>query len=346
MIMAEEMVKLLLEVPAEHAQEILKYRNPELVTRGVFKRFKNFFKCKVSEAPPDAAEAMEKAMNAFAKKTSTSIESVRKTVSNIEKNSQALTDSVKNISVNVDKLTNITKITQGLSFLNAGMPMANLAVNIAGFAMVSKQLSELSDKIKEIDVAIQKQVEEKKIDKVIDGRELIMAYNDMADAWKNDQKISLDKEQELLRQMTSYVSSITEYMERELLDIELCMDIIMNLLPAYTITISEYIKHYYFDNNNLPTNLDLYKAVYREFLKPEVKNLLLDYFFLGIGVGYNEAVDDTNMIVLLALNDLTTIEDQEELLKMTETEEEYKEVDRELAKIAQMQLDEVLSAAS
>lgn len=344
--MAEEMVKLLLEVPAEHAKEILEYKNPELVTRGIFKRFKNFFKCKVSEAPPDAAEAMEKAMNVFAKKTSTSIESVRKTVSNIEKNSQVLTNSVKNISVNVDKLTNITKITQGLSFLNAGMSMANLAVNVAGFAMISKKLNELGDKIREIDAAIQKQVEEKKIDKVIDGRELVMAYNDLADAWKSGQNVPLDKEQELLRKMTSYLSGLTEYMERGFLEIELCMDIIMNLLPAYTITITEYVKHYYFERQSLPTNLDSFKAVYMEFLKSELKAMLLDYFFLDVGVNYNEALDDTNMVVLLALNDLTTIEDQVELLEMTGSEEEFKEVDRELEELAQMQLDEVLASAS
>ncbi len=349
----EETTKLIIEVASEHAQEILNKGDIEVALRDLKKRFSALYKCTVSEAPVDKSEAMqkamEKAMSKIAQKTSSavdSIENVRKVVNTVEKNTELISNSVKNVAANVDKLAKMTKLTQGLGFLNVGMSMANMAVDVAGFAMVSKKLSEISDQIKEIDAAIKKQAEEKKIDKLLDGRELIMAYNDLSDAWKSDEKVSLDKEQNLLRQMTTYLSGITEYMIQGLLDIELCMDIIMSMLPAYTILITEYIKQYYFERKSLPTNLDSYKDVYKEFLNPELRTMLIDYFFIEKGIGYNEAMDDTNMVTLLALNDLTTIEDQAELLKMAETEEDYKEVDRELERLAQMQLDQMLGEVS
>ena len=347
------MTKLMIEVPAQYAQEVLDYGNPELALRGMYKRFKSFYKCKVSEAPPDVAEAMEKAMESFmnkatglADKTNASIGGVRKAVNQIEKNSRAIESTVKNVAANVDKLANVMKITEGLSFLNAGLGMANLAVNVAGFAMVSQKLSEISEQIQEIDSAIQKQVEEKKIDKVLDGRELIMEYNDLSDAWKSGRDVSLDKEQKLLRKMTTYLTSISEYMQKGLLDLELCMDIIMSLLPAYTVLITEYIKQYFFDRKDLPTNFESYRGVYETFTKPEVRTMFMDYFFLAKGVGYNEAVNNTDLVTLLALNDLTTIDDEVEMLKEAGSEEGYKEVDFELSRLAQCQLDDLMTMVS
>ncbi len=347
-------MKMTFEVAPKLAEYIQKKGCAEIFERGANMRFLSAAKCALVDNPETQSEALQKAVETMTNMSSNSLRQLRKTCSSIEKNTlnmstqlTSVINTAKNLSVNVDKLASLVQITQVMSFITVGLSLANMGVSIAGFVKISKQIKELDKKIETVQETLQRMEGREITDKLLNADKLMMRFNDISDIWQNDGVADLKDVQDLLNDIQSYMNNLIVYIKKDYIGIEESLDVLMVLFNVYNVLLREYIKQYFFQVHSIPTNYETYyKKIYEEFTGKEFRQILFDYFFLDHKLGLTEATDATNISTLIAVNGLTQVEDQIELMTMTETEEEYKSVDAELQLIANNMLDEALAKAS
>lgn len=83
---------------------------------------------------------------------------------------------------------------------------------------------------------------------------------------------------------------------------ELTLKIIYSLLPAYTQLLNEFTKRYYFQNQCLPANYEMFMGMYNELEDSDYRNELRDYYYLEKKLHSREILDILNAQTLVELN--------------------------------------------
>lgn len=338
------MVEIKMFVDSAVAADIKKKNFVEVVTRRANGRYKAFTKYQLSSikniSEDKASELLNCVMNA-SKKNKTDMPSIRTMLSDMKKDMgfqfANLTDLTKNLSVDVDKIFSATKALKGLSYLNVGLSLANIAVDIAGFVIINKKLNELDGKVQALsdkmsDIEIVRNVRE--------YRDLIYTYNSFMEDISLKKEIDLKKFDEFVKDLTGYLNQILDYFEKQILDIEVLLTILNALLPAYTLAVCEYIDRYYFANNKVPANFDLYTNLFDRLGSKEFIDLLEDYFFFDKKLNTIDTMDAISAEVLLGINGRVQIEDQVAILEELKTRDKIEELDKLLEKYAEEQFKE------
>lgn len=333
----EEYVTLEMLVNKAVADEVTQKGLAEIALRRADAKFKAMVKCRIL-GDPTATELVPQRIASSAMRLSipgeNSMESVRGAMRSLEKGLgkkiTSLTTTTKNMAVQVDGIYQLTRTVQSLSYLNVGLSMANLAVDVAGFVVVNDKLNMLSSEVQLAANKINKIANVQKNEKISDCQKLIMRFNALSSKIRRGDNINLDDLEHLIIDMRAYLSEMILNLHDDALGTELVLKIINSLLPAYTLLFSEFTKRYYYQHQCLPGNYEVFLKLYDELEDMNFRAKLHDHYFLDERLHSQDVLDRLNAQMLLGLNGRVQIEDQTAILQMLGTRERVEEFDREL----------------
>ncbi len=235
--------------------------------------------------------------------------------------STILDPSLKDISVSIDELTGAVNISNLCSFVNIGLSSVNLAVSVAGFAMISNQLNELSADVKQVLHTVEKIANVQKNSLLSEYQKLIMRFNSMSAKISSNETVSMDEMETLIIDMRAYISEMVMNLADDALETEVVLKVINALLPAYTQLFHEFLKRYYYEKEKLPANYNMFLDLYREMESEKFRRTVEEYLFVTEERYSMEVLELTNIQMLIGVNHRTQIEDQVELLQNLGTKE-------------------------
>ncbi len=335
----EETVRVVLEMGEKAARDWMNGKNQEIVTRYANAKFKSFTKCKVISNAKVEKSAVEQAVSAIegvAERNRKAISGITDALKQNANSLAAISDTQKAIVGNVDKIFKDTKVLKSVAFLNTGLSVANLAVDIAGFVVISNKLTELKNELNE---KLDKVVNKDKNDLLQEYQECIIDFGFTAGRISNGEEVPFKEYEKRIKELRTYISKMAKNLVDGVLDVGLSLEIIYALLPAYSLIFNEYSKAYYMKNGKKIPNYDIMYQLYDELLSDELCQIVEDHYFLDGGKTSIEVIDIINMHRLMVLNDKIIANDIMQLLVSLETPEKIKGFNEEIDKC-------VLAAAS
>lgn len=206
--------------------------------------------------------------------------------------------------------------------------------------MLSNQLAEQEAEIHGIAIQLGINSNAQKNEKIAEFENLIMRFNDMAEDLEFNEQINLKELGNLLRDIRTFINEmIKNWLDNWFRDIAL--QIIMNLIPAYTFLLSEYLKSYYFQKQRIPKNYKMLMSLYDELADKGFETHILDYYLLEKKIPSLSAQDIIDAKLLLGEKGRLQVEDQLSLVKELEVPERYEKFEKELDQVIQKQADQL-----
>ena len=259
----------------------------------------------------------------------TSISNVRNVMrsfnKNLESNILSLSSATKNMSVQVDSIFHLTNAIRTISFVNTGISLANMAVDVAGFVIINQKLNTVNYEIRNVLSEVKKLSDLAKNEKISECQKLIMKYNSLSSKVLNSEPINIDVIDNLLIDMKTFISE----MIRNLMD----NNMIYILMPAYTQLLNEYNKRIYYSKQSLPANYGTFMTLFIELENNGLRKDLQDYYILKRKMHSQDVIDLLNAKTLVGLNQKVLIEDQVSMMKLLGTPENIEAFDLELDNI-------------
>lgn len=315
----ENMVALEMLMDKAIADEITQKGLAEVALRRADAKFKAMVKCQVLGNPVTNEVSPQKLMSAamnYQNQNTLTLNKVRSLMYSMKNSEKTLTST----ALQVDKLYQTTNAVMNISYLNTGISLANMAVDVAGFVVVTEKLKCLNTEVQEVATAIAKMANMQKNEKISLCQKLIMQCNSMAAKIKDDD-INLDKLDSLLIEMKAFISEMIMNLNDEALSEELVLKIVYTLMPAYTSLFNEFVKRYYFAKSCTPANYGMFLSLYSELENENFIERLEDYFFLENKMHGADVNDVLNAHILIGLNGRVQIEDQVSLLEAFQSKE-------------------------
>ena len=336
----EDLVVLELLVEKSVADEVTQKKVAEIAMRRADAKFKSIIKCRVlgdSVSNNDVPHRVASSALQLGFSRTNSVESIRGTIRAFEKRLgtqvTALTETTKNMAVQVDNIYSLTSSVRAISYLNTGISMANLVVDVVGFIVVNNKLNALNTEVLLVANNVNKIANAQKNEKIAECQKLIMRFNSISSKLQNGDVVNLDDLENLIIDMRAYISEMILNLHDEALGTELILKIIFSLLPAYTLLFGDFTKHYYYEAHNLPANYEMFLKLYDELESVNFRGKLHDYYFLDQKMHSQEVLDVLNAQTLLGLNGRVQIEDQTSILQILETQEKVEAFDKGLDRV-------------
>lgn len=315
------------------AEELREKGIAEVALRRADSKFRAFVKCRTLNPSESATATLP---NPFQpdpeRKNILSLENVRNVLASLSRENGVIKDSVKDLACRVEDVYQLTSSVKNIACLNLGFSLANMAVDVAGFAIVTEKLNMLhseiqaaADKIKQISNVL-------KNEKLGECEKLIMQCNAMAAKLKDAEDVDLDKLQELLINMKAYISELILDLHDDALDEEMLLNMVYSLMPAYTSLFHEFLRGYFFQKGDMPANYGIFLSLYEKFGDEDFLERLQDYYFLRKKMHATDTLDILNVHKLIGLNGMVQIEDQYTLLRALGTKEKMNLLENELSR--------------
>ncbi|MBR3598424.1 MAG: hypothetical protein IKL53_00950 [Lachnospiraceae bacterium] len=341
----EKMVALEMFVDKTIANEIREKGLAEIALRRADAKFKAMVKCKLA-GPTDSDNVLPEKLKSVAmylsEKNSIGLESVRNTLISLNKGTNKLTEATKNIAMQVDGIYSLTNSVMNISYLNTGLSLANTAIDVAGFMIVTDKLNDLNTEVKEVSNKLNKIANMQKNEKIAICQKLIMRCNAVATKIRDNDEVDLDKLEDLIMEIRAYLSEMIMNLHDEALGEEIVLNIIYTMMPAYTALFHEFLRRYYFQKHMVPVNYDMFLSLYGELEGESFIQRLQDYYFIKEKLHTIEVLDVLNTQTLLGLNGLIQIEDQLSILKTLGNEEKITLFENGLKRYAKNRIKEVI----
>ena len=244
---------------------------------------------------------------------------VRSALRNTNRDIKSLSLTCKNMSVQVDQIYKSVKSVQSLAYLNTGLGLANIAVNVAGFVMVSNKLNILSSEVQRMSSRLNQVVTLMKHEIIGKFQRLTMLYNQMAAKLDSNEQIDLDELERLIIEMRSFLSEMVLNLNEKALQEEVLLEIVYTLIPAYTSLLCEFVKSYYFMKQNNSPNYQMFLNLYNELEESHFRQCLFDYYMLNKKLNNIDVIDILNAQSLIGINGRVQVEDQLSLVQVLGT---------------------------
>ena len=329
-------VELLLK--SADAEEVMRKGVAEVAFRRADQKFRSLVKCRI--ANNSQGEAAEKLLNsALGFESSNAANKIRSALKDIDlanKKLPAIENGIKSLTSKTESLISLSNKVRSLSFINAGLSLANLAVNITGFVIIGERLKSLSkviDQLKPELESIKGLILES--DVYQKSEKIIMEYNSITDKVRTGESIDRDSLEDFLITAKTFLSSMIRLLDDDRIDSEALLNIILTLLPAYTSILCIFLKAYYFEKRSTPGNYDKFLEVYQEINTDRFRNTVQDYYYIKQHFSYRDVIDILNTQLVFIFSDRLQIEDQMALLDTFNTEEAYLAFEKKLDELAE-----------
>ena len=355
-----DLVQLNLLVEKYIADETIQKGLAEVAMRRTDSKFREIVKCRVCSDLPEQSKAMHNALSQFSLfqdglgndvcKIRNIANSIHQVSKNTNRQINAINKIAKDLSVQVDTILNAGNMLKSLSWLNAGLSLANIAVDVAGFEIIGNKLNELCREMQSTRTDVQQLKDDKIIEKYSDFQKLTRKYNQIVDQIQNYETIDYRVIDDLIMEIEQYLTIILDNANKGLLNIEDVLSMITTLSPAYSVLIKEWYRRYYYAYRKTPSSYNDYIHLYDTLLNPEFKKNLHDHYFIDKKMGYIDTLDVINAYSLLVLNGKTEVEDQLTILEalssnkteVDEFEATVKRFEKELQDFAQNRADKAM----
>ena len=267
----DNMVALEMFIDKKIADEVMEKGLAEIALRRADAKFKAMIKCKVLGASVGGESITEKLVSEamqLSTNRNMNLDAVRNTLYSLEKGTGMLTTTAKNIANQVDGIYQQVNSVMNMSYLNTGISLANMAVDVIGFIVVTEKLNVLNTEVQIVENKINKMSNLQKNDKITMCQKLIMQYNAKIAKIRDNEEVNLDKLEELLIDMRAFISEMLRNLHDQSLGETLVLKIVYTLMPAYTSLFHEFLQCYYFQKNSVPVNYEMFLSLYTE-LKSE-----------------------------------------------------------------------------
>ena len=354
-----DLVQLNLLVEKYVADETIRKGLAEVALRRTDAKFREIVKCRVCGDLPEQSKAVQNAISQFSlfqNGQSTDIGKIRdiaNSINQVAKNTNrqvtAISRVAKDLSVQVDTILNTGNKLKSLSWLNAGLSLANIAVDVAGFVIIGNKLNELCHEMQSTRTDIQQLKDDKIIEKYSIFQLLTRKYNQIVDQIQNYETVDYKVIEVLIMEIEQFLTIILDN-AKGLLNFEDVLSMITTLLPAYSVLIKEWLRRYYYAYRKTPSSYNDYIHRYETLINPEFMKRLQDYYFIDKKMGYLDTLDVISAYTFLVLNGKTEVEDQLAILealssKKAEVDEYEATVERfqkEVQSFAQHQADKAM----
>lgn len=317
-------MEILLDVPEREAYELVEKGFGEVVFRDGAKKFDRFIKCGVLESDgidKGQKDELIKNLKNMIQNKDHDLKDVRKALQIADKKAALADRNFKDMAANVDALADGIKNLDKMAALNIGLDLVNIAVDVAGFVIIANKINCLSSEINDISKKIDQVLTLQKTEKYESCQKLLMRFNSFTDSVKHDDNVDMGVLENLIIDMRAFISGMIMNLINGGLMMEDVLPMINLLLPAYTLLVCEHLDRYYFKNEDLPSNYEMFISLYDEMLTQQFIEKLEDYYMFNIRLNHLDMTDAVNTQILMFINEKTQIEDQLTILKELKTKE-------------------------
>lgn len=327
----DELVEVRLIAEKYLATELLDDGMAEVVMRRADAKFREFVKCKISSDGVQGDSKLSEILNHMISnqsETNKRLNKMRGVVQDLVDSMNSsrmeynnLNESAKNLSIQIDSLFNNSSVVRKISYLNTGLSLANMAVDLSGFIIIGQKLSDLSENVKTLEDGIHN-TENLLIDDLItDTQELSREYTRVMNRIKDKRAVDDDELERLLAKFEKNIARMINGIDKGHVPSEKGYECIYTLLPGYTSLIIEWLNIYYSVMNKVPDNYINFTSLFDRLLTHDFRVTLQDYYLLDKRCSYTDTMDIICAQTLLVVNAITQIQDHLKLLQTMRHEE-------------------------
>ena len=350
----EDTITMLLTANKDLAARILQNGKAEVVTRLMDAKFDSFIKCPVSLYNPTKSESIENAVLSFQQACSAhtkgmsnlqnTIISAKHELQAAKKHLFSLSETSKSTLSNLNSITRQIGKLSSLSYLNSCIGILNLGVNLTGFAVIGSQINALSGRVEQIADELAKSRGIQRNEVIRKYKKLAYQFGTAIDKMRMKDSNCLEYCSELLNDLGSYISTMIVNLYEENLDIDILMEVVYTLLPAYTAVLKYYILQYHLKTQQYPSNLMGYLSLFDEFLNEGLIQRISDYLMLVKNLPVGEMYKTIQTQQLIVLNCRAQVEDQIDMTEVIENEKEYRDLCTAENKAIEKRIDNIISS--
>lgn len=333
------------------ANELRQKGLAEIALRRVDQKFRSFVKCRVIDNA--GTETAVKIMDSVLSDNSINITDaahIRNVIENLDlanKRLPKLDLKLKDLSSRADSLLHTTQALKNLSFINTGLTLTNVAVNAVGFYVINERIKGITGAIGSLEkeIATLKEMDFS-ANFARPAEELQIHYGFLCDKLKTGKTISLTSLETYMGRIKPFLSTLIDLLPKPNLNTDALLNIIFSLFPVYTSVLSLYLKAFYIENHQTPTNYDNFLSIFEKLNSSEFYNAVLDCYFLNGSYTYKEVSDIINVESVLLFNERLQIDDMIAMLDIFDNEEAYQIFDNRLNGIAEQKIQHTIKAVS
>ncbi len=333
-----EAVTLLVDKTA--ASEINKKGLAEVAFRRADQKFRSMIKYRVLNSC-DESTGQKILEAAFGQSDSgaLNISQLRHVVRNVDLSAKKLVSmdgKIDNIAAVMDAFKFQFPKLAKLSFLNAGISLANIAVDVKGFLIINESIRGLSNELSELKSELNS-IKQLNFDADISrpAQELKVRYGYFCDWLKAGKTIPISDLEDYLERINPYLTSIIGFLDNDALDRESILNYVFMLIPVYTSVLSMYLKAFYEKNLCAPTNYDQFLSVFEKLNASYLHEIVLDEFFLPGKYTYKETMKILDCSSLSLFSERLQIDDLLALLETYYEDEMFSKFDEGLTELAE-----------
>lgn len=210
-----------------------------------------------------------------------------------------------------------------LTYLNSGIGLINLGVGVSGIVYIGKRLNDVQMKLDKISNQIGQIRSILTSEKISDYHNLSMRFGAITNRLSDGDSADRKEIEGLLIDMRTFSSEMIRNFYYDAMDAEIILEIVFNLLAAYTALLNIYIREYYFEKGRLPDNLESYTSLYDALTDSHFSKLVQDYLVIKKGMTIREAINAIQVQKLLVANCMLQYKDQIDILSIVETKDRY-----------------------
>lgn len=348
-----DLTPLTIFVNSNVAENAAKKGMLEVALRRKDAKFKAMVKCAVennlTSSNSDTNLILNKALEVVSKNTA-SLEEVNHTVRNLSKNIEkvdghlvSVAANVKNMSTNVDMIFKSTQAIKAMSALNAALSIANIAVDVVGFTIISNHLTVMDKELHDISQKLDdlKNVEKGKLIQEFHG--LTMKINAISDSMALGDGATIKDMENLLIAINSFIEKLLYGVNNKSLEISELLNMIYSLIVPYTSVLSIFITKFFIKYQKFPNNFESFTNLFNLLLDDDYLETVEEYWFLDKDESNEDTICIMDAMKLLTLNCYTELSDRVEIIKQFKTEERIHAFDDKVADAAKHEATEVAS---
>ena len=254
--------------------------------------------------------------------------SVEKNIRNTSKSISRLDQTTRSMMMQVDRIFDSTSIIKKVGFLNTGIGLVNLGVDIVGFQSIESRMDGISEQLQrqsKVLMAAQSRSESEKSSKCLN---LSRLHTQIMNRVNDNDTLDYYDIETAIREFESFINEMILDLTTDAISTDLALEIICTLLPAYSSLLIVWVEKYFKSKSKWPDNLTGFMSLYGKLLESAVMRKLEDFYFLKKCGSYNFVNEVMTGYVMLILNARTQVEDKLEKLEILNNENNTEEFER------------------
>ena len=255
----------------------------------------------------------------------------------------AISKDVKTILSKVGEIGLTLNTIKNVSYLNVGIGLVNLGTEIAGIIYIGKRLNDVQNSIGQLSNQICQVRNILTSDKVSYFQRLCLRFGAISVRIKDEDDIDRKEIETLLIDMRAFMSEMVRNVYYNAMDVEIILEMMFNLLSAYTALLNVYVREYYFEKKRLPDNLATYSnQLYNELMDEKFLKIIGDTLILQKHLDVRNMVAALQTQQLLVMNSMLQYQDNTDIIQMLETKDDYHSLMGIMDKYTEMEMERLI----